>query len=730
MKEYYALCYGLSMLLFCISLSLPAQKKNESFQLHIHKTTNAIKIDGVMDSLEWKDAEIAENFFMVLPMDTSYAKAFTQVRMAYDDDNLYLVAVCLQPVPGRYYVESLRRDFTFGKNDNFLAFIDPFDDQTSGFAFGANDAGAQWDGMMYEGGKVDLNWDNKWISAVKNYPGKWILEMAIPFTTIRFKKGIGKWGINFSRLDLKTAEKSSWTPVPRQFPTASLAYSGILVWDTPPHPVGTNISIIPYALGGIIKDYANSQLPRYRKEFGLDGKIALTSSLNLDLTVNPDFSQVEVDRQVTNLDRYELFFPEKRQFFLENGDLFANFSYPTIRPFFSRRIGLEAPIFFGARLSGKPDKNWRLGVMNMQTGEVSATGLPAENFTVASAQRRVFARSNIGVIFVNKQSINYYPGKYPGKPLYSTYNRNRGLEYNLASSNNRWTGKAMLIKSFTPGNRGRDFVHAGHLQYSGRRWFLFWQHEYVGKNYNAEVGYVPRRGYIKFNPVAGYTFFAKRGKILTHGPKFSYTSYNNESFKRTDDEAFLSYSISFRTQSTFLAWVSHNYVKLLQPFDPTNFTKDSLVSGSEHRWYAWGTEFVSKPQSVFTYGFTTRYGGYYANGTRLGLTVDVGYRFQPYLSIAINANYNNINLPKPWGRNVFWLIGPRVDITLTNKFFFTTFMQYNNQLKNINLNTRLQWRYKPASDIFLVYTDNYLPAPFLIKNRALQLKIIYWWNKK
>jgi len=206
MKQHYALHCGISTLLFCIALSLTAQKKNESFQLHIYKTTNAIKIDGVIDSSEWAGTEDATDFFMMLPMDTSRAKAFTHVRMAYDDVNIYLVAECLKPTTGPYYVESLRRDFAFVKNDNFLVFMDPFDDKTNGFAFGTNAAGAQWDGMMYEGGKVDLNWDNKWISAVKNYPMKWILEMAIPFTTIRFKKGIDKWGINFSRLDLTTAE--------------------------------------------------------------------------------------------------------------------------------------------------------------------------------------------------------------------------------------------------------------------------------------------------------------------------------------------------------------------------------------------------------------------------------------------------------------------------------------------------------------------------------------------
>lgn len=716
----------LTVLCCLFSLSVLAQKKNDSYRLAINKTASPIRIDGMLDDPAWSSADVAKDFFMVLPMDTSAARVRTEVRMTYDDQNLYLVASCFHAVPGPYYVESLRRDFVFGKNDNFLLFMDPFDDQTNGFSFGANAAGAQWDGTMYEGGKVDLSWDNKWESAVKYDDEKWVLELSIPFKSIRYKKGIREWGINFSRLDLKTTEKSSWAPVPRQFPTASLAYSGILVWDVPPPSAGANISIIPYVSAGVNKDYEKNRPSDYNTDVGGDVKIAVTSSLNLDLTVNPDFSQVEVDRQVTNLDRFELFFPERRQFFLENGDLFANFGYASIRPFFSRRIGLEAPIRFGARLSGKPNKNWRLGMMNMQTGKVNESGLPSQNFTVASIQRKVFSRSNIGMIFINKQSVDYI--RDTGKPAYSNYNRNVGLEYNLASSNNLWTGKAMFLKSFSPNASSKDYVHAAHLQYSSRRVFLWWQHEYVGQNFNAEVGYVPRKNYFKVNPQAGYTFFPRRGVILSHGPKFFYSGYFNEKLKRTDDEYFLSYLFTFRNQSTLVTWVAHDYVKLLSPFDPTNTQKDTLPTGSEHRWYAYGSDFISKPQSVFTYGFSSRYGGYYAGGTRLSLTADIGYRLQPYVSLAVNTSFNHINLPSPWNKTIFWLVGPRLDITMTNKLFFTTFFQYNGQVKNMNLNTRFQWRYKPASDLFIVYTDNYLPAPFGVKTRAIVLKLTYWWN--
>ncbi len=714
---------------FFVSTSLLAQKKNEAYRLHIHKTNEPVVVDGIVDDAAWKDAEVAGNFFMVLPMDTSFARTRTDVRMTYDDRNLYLLVECFQPVPGPYYVESLKRDFVFGKNDNFLLFMDPFQDQTNGFSFGANAAGAQWDGTMYAGGSVDLNWDNKWISVVKNEADKWVLEMAIPFTTIRFKKDITEWGINFSRLDLKTAEKSSWAPVPRQFPTASLAYTGTLVWDAPPPSPGTNISVIPYLLGGLSKDYEQKTKTSFQKKAGADIKLGITSSLNLDLTIHPDFSQVEVDRQVTNLDRYELFFPEKRQFFLENGDLFANFGYASIRPFFSRRIGLGVPIRAGARLSGNLNKNWRLGLMDMQTARVQDRGLPDQNFSVLALQRKVFSRSNISLLFVNKESLhNITPDST--KPSYNRYNRNLGIEYNLASQNNLWTGKALFLKSFTPNQDKNDVVEAAHLQYSSRKWAVLLQEEFVGRNYNAEVGYVPRNGYFKINPQVSRLFFPKSGKILSHGPKLASIYFFDTHLKRTDNQSSLAYLLNFRNQSTFNVSVVDEFVKLLVPFDPTNTGKDTLARGTTHQMNAWRTEFVSKPQSVFTYSFSSHHGSYYEGGKRLNITGQAGYRFQPYLSISGNFSYNNIDLPQPWNKTVFWLIGSQLDLTLTNTLFFSTFFQYNEQLHNINLNTRFQWRYKPASDLFIVYTDNYLPAPFSVRNRALVLKLNYWWNPK
>ena len=195
----------------------------DKFRINIKETSETIKIDGILDEEAWKTAEMASQMRRVLPTDTGYAIAQTEVKLTYTATTLYMGIVCYDPTAGKRPVESLRRDFNFLKNDNFIVFIDTYNDQTNGFAFGVSAAGAQWDGIQANGGTVNLNWDIKWRSAVKNYKDRWVAEFAIPFRSIRYNGGDKEWGINFSRLDLKTNEKSSWAPMPRQFATATLA---------------------------------------------------------------------------------------------------------------------------------------------------------------------------------------------------------------------------------------------------------------------------------------------------------------------------------------------------------------------------------------------------------------------------------------------------------------------------------------------------------------------------
>jgi len=635
----------------------------------------------------------------------------------------------------------MKRDFMFNANDNFFCVIDPFNDLTNGFSFGANAVGAEWDGQQSDGGAVNLNWDNKWKSKVKIYDDRWIFEAAIPFKTLRYKKGIKSWGINFSRLDLAQNEKSAWTPVPRQFASASLAFTGNMIWEELPPPPGTNISLIPYIKGATSKSNEDGTPVKNDFDAGLDAKVSLTPSLNLDLTINSDFSQVEVDRQVTNLSRFELFFPERRQFFLENSDLFANLGFRDVRPFFSRRIGLESPIQAGGRVSGKLNENWRIGVMDIQTGEAGARydsegvlergEIPSQNYAVAVLQRQVFARSNITASFINRESFNLDLAKHDSS--FTDYNRDLGLEYNLYSANNLWLGKFLLHKSFSPDLSGDDIFHSAQLEYSGKKFGVEWVHTYVGTNYNAEVGYVPRTGYYKFSPDFRYTFFPNSKNLVSHGPMIDVNYMMDTDYKKTDSEYQFVYQFEMLNRSNLAVGVSNSYIRLLEPFDPTNSEGEQLPAGSDYSWWGAGAEYYSTSKNRLTYNASGDFGGYF-NGTLLHFSGGAGYRFQPYGSINVDFSYNDIKLPEPYTSITYLLISPKVELTFTNKIFLTTFVQYNEQADNVNVNARFQWRFLPASDIYLVYTENYLTKDYMgtpdftSKNRALVLKFTYWYN--
>ena len=730
-KNYSSKKYSdliLITVLVLITLTSSQAQDYDSYQIAIKKSTVPIKVDGVLDEEAWLQSEVAENFHRVLPIDTGYAETKTKVYLTYSEDQLYIGVICYDDLPGPDIIQSLRRDFSFGANSNFLVFIDPFNDKTNGFTFGSSRAGVQWDGLLVDGGSADLKWDNKWELAVTDHGDVWYIEMGIPFKSIRFKEGIETWGINFSRMDLKRNEKSSWTPIHRQFPTSSLAFTGIMKWDAPPPIVGTNISLIPYVLGGASKNFENNEPDKQTFDVGIDAKIAVTSSLNLDLTVNPDFAQAEVDEQITNLDRFELFFPEKRQFFLENSDLFANFGFDRARPFFSRRIGLESPILFGARLSGKVNKDWRIGVMNVTTAKVDSVQLPAQNYTVAALQRRVFDRSNISLIITNRDAINMeeVPTDTSANPLHK-YNRLIGIDYNLASKNNVWTGKFFIHKSFTPDVNTDDFSQGANLTYSTQTFKAEWNHLIVGSNFNAEMGFVPRTGYYQIAPEVAYFIYPNSTTVNRHGPTLENTTLWNKDFEHTDNEFEVRYDILWLNRASAQLEYTNFFVRLQNPFDPTNSGGVPLPAGSSYNWNTIRAKFVSDARKRFNYEVGASYGGYF-NGQRSNINGELTYRYQPFGSISVNISYNNIQMPSPQSDAEFFLIGPKLDVTFTDKIFFTTFVQYNNQTNNLNINSRFQWRYKPVSDFFIIYTDNYLPENMMVKNRALVVKVNYWFN--
>ncbi|RYD75721.1 MAG: hydrolase [Sphingobacteriales bacterium] len=695
---------------------------------HIEKTTSDIKIDGLLDEDVWQKAQRTSKFYQTFPADTSYAKSHTEVQLTFDEKNLYISAVCYESVAGKYIIPSLRRDFAYPRSDAFAIYLDPSNDKTNGFNFTISPLGVQREGLITNGGiqGVTTNWDNKWFSAVKNYQDRWVVEIAIPFKTIRYNPAVSEWGLNLSRQDLKINENSSWAPVTRNFNVSTLGFAGKLVWTKPPPPAGSNFSIIPY----IRANYSDKNIPEFNKKrsmaAGGDIKIGITSSLNLDITVNPDFSESEVDQQVINLDRFSIFFPERRNFFLENSDLFASFGFSQIRPFNSRNIGLNkgqvVPILAGARLSGKIDQNWRLGVMSIQTSANEEIKLLSQNYTVSALQRKVGKASNIGAIFVNRQAYN--------KGLSdNNYNRLAGLDYNFANPKNTWRGRVFYHYTFDAINKINPFAHASWLMHVKRKYEFHWNHEYVGKGYNAEVGFVPRKAYWRLEPSANYYMYPKNTIINRMGPQLYLSLYTKDDDVKnvTDNYWRGGYKFEFQNTASFGIYYDHFFVKLLYPFDISGINQPNKHPLGNYSYGQTRVNFTSNYRKLFNYELYMQYGNYYT-GQLFSYSASFSYRWQPYMTMSINAYRTEIYLPDPYKNAYHTIIGPRVDFSFSKSLFFNTWLQYNAQAKNININSRLQWRFRPMSDLYIVYNKNWQSVQLDGLNQALIVKLNWWLN--
>lgn len=702
--------------------------------INIHKVNTQLKVDGVLDEAEWQGAEIAKNFVQSKPFDSLSAVSITEVKVVANDDFLYIGAVCYDTFPGEYIVQSLKRDFSFPRTDAFGVFLDPFQDGINGFSFAVNPYGAQREGLVAFGGiyGVSTSWDNKWYSSVKRHNDKWVVEMAIPFKTIRFNKENLNWRINFARNNQKVNETSTWFPVPRNFNVAHLAYMGDLKWDALPDKQGANLAVIPYVLGGVSRDNIKKETD-YKGNIGFDAKIGVTEALNLDLTVNPDFSQVEVDQQVTNLDRFELRFPEKRQFFLENQDLFSDMGTANYQPFFSRRVGIlpnsngvqqQVPILFGARLSGKVTNKLRIGVFNAQTGESSEFKTAPQNYGMIVAQQKIWKRSTISAFAVNRQGFD----STDFSVTKGDFNTVGGLNFQYRSGDGKWASSVIGQRSFEKENKEDGWFGMAAAYYDTRNIKASVEHQYVGEGFRADAGFFRRIGVLRTKPFFEYKYYPKSKIINYIGPGLQYEGYNKVNYERVEGTSSAFVEVIQLNTAKWRLSGKDNYIQLQRSFDPSGKRTKPLAIGTEVRFKNARLEYQSDERKLLFFDGEVNAGEYYI-GHRFNVKGSLRYRIMPYANFSVLYSYNKINLPSAYNSSEFNLISPKIEVTLRNNVFVTTFMQFNDQIDNVNLNARIQWRFKPVSDVFLVYTDNYFPEDFAQKNRALVLKITYWLNK-
>jgi hypothetical protein len=706
----------------------------------VRRTNASIIIDGKLDEQAWFDAAPTSDFWLYFPTDSMLANTKTEIYMLFDDKNLYVAAKCYSK-ESNYIVPTLRRDYRAGNSDNVTLVIDPFNDRINAFVFGMTPLGVQREALISGGGQntqdFSTAWDNKWYGEAGIHDGYWVAEFQIPFKTLRYNEGQMIWRFNSYRFDTQSNETSTWMNIPRNQLVMNLAFMGEMRWEEAPPKPGANVSVIPYTIGNSTRDFEKDEKAKSNFNLGGDAKVAISSGINLDLTFNPDFSQVEVDAQVTNLTRFEIFLPEQRQFFLENSDLFGRFGAPDINPFFSRRVGLSYdttlqqnvpnPIYFGARLSGKIDENWRIGLLNMQTASDVQNGLPSYNYTVAAVQRKIQARSNIGAIIVNKETFQ----NLPEKSTFSQFNRVMGLDYNLASSDNSWTGKLFYHQALTSEKLSHQNAYAAALFRRKRSHRASIIYDHVGENFNAEVGFVPRKDFHRVISSGALLFYPNKGNFIQHAVGFESSFFFQPEFGRTDHSVSVGWQGDLKDFSNVELSMANDYIHLFKSFNPTRvdtaITKVRLLEPGDYYFTYLQGSYLSDRRKDFSVAIIPTVGQFF-NGWRYALQGNFNFNFRPRASVQFNYNLNYINLPEGYDSRLLVLFGPRVDVTFTKSVFLTTFFQYNNQIDNINMNIRFQWRFKPVSDIFLVYTDNYYASDLQTKNRAIVAKLTYWLN--
>lgn len=698
-----------------------------------------VSIDGRTEAI-WDEVDHAGPFWQYFPSDTLLAPHQTRVKFLFDDQFLY-VLIEADKADNDFITPSLRRDFSSRNSDSVTLVLDTFNDGTNAFLFGTNPEGVKREALIANGGNnfpndFNKSWDVKWEAEVNKYEKGYTTEMKIPFSSLRYADKTTTWRINVYRTDIGRNTTSTWANIPRNQSIAGLAYMKQLNFEKEPPKAKVPLAIIPFSSGRVVKNFEEN-FSDSSLSFGGDAKLSIGDGMILDLTVNPDFSQVEVDDQIINLSRFEVRLPEKRQFFIQNSDLFANFGdrYET-QPFFSRRIGvakdregntIENKIVAGVRLSGKLNKNSRLGFLNMQTQEDAQNGIAANNSTVLSFQQKMFSRSYLGFIFVNRQQT--------GKPSFeneeSEFNRVVGLDYTLASKDNKWTGRTFFHQSFDPSASKEAYSAGLRLNYNSRKHNIRYGTNHIGDGFTSDLGFLRRTGIQKHFFSYGHRFWIDSNtfRSLQLSQRIFYVDKPKSKGLVTDRSLNWQGEVNFTNNARFRVDYSRKYTYLTDNFNPLGGEDDlPLPANTGYHYNELEASFNSNFSKKINYQIETKIGDFY-NGTKFSIRSELALRIQPRFIGSIKINYDKIELPQPFHSGELWLVGPKLDFTFSKSIFWNTFIQYSSQSENLGINSRLQWRFAPLSDFYIVYNDNYFASTtFVPKLRSLTFKLTYWLN--
>jgi hypothetical protein len=684
------------------------------------RVTEPPAIDGVLDEGLWQQATPLIDFVQAEPLEGQPASERTEVRMLYDGTSIFVGVTLHDRDPSQIVTTDTRRDAGLGDQDSFQVIFDTFRDQQNGFVFGTNAAGVQYDAQVRNQGNPSTSWDGSWEVRTQNGEIGWTAEFRIPLRTLRYGAPPQVWGVNFMRNIQRRRERTYWAPMPRQFNLSRLSSAGELRGLDLAAP--RNFKLLPYAVSSANRNFTPGAGTDLDGEFGVDAKIGVTGSVNLDLTYNTDFAQVEVDTQQINLTRFNLRFPEKRPFFLENAGLFGvgaggGFSGGDIDLFFSRRIGLDedgnlVPIRGGARLSGKAG-GYNIGLLNMQTDDAGER--PANNFTTMRVSRDLPSRSGVGAIFVNRTATGSLAGN-------DNWNRTWGLDGRLGLGE-RVTLGGFAARTETPGLEGRQNAWSTTSEYDDGKTLLNFDYGVVGEDFNPEVGYLENTfGYRRWYARIQETM--RQERIRGWGfreflPHINYTRYdyldggglqNGELHVDNHWDWENGYFISTALNGTWegLDRPFEVYPGIVIPAGEHGGLRFTMRSNTDRRKWLFGRHqwdrgrFLTGDQDSHTFQMIVRQGGTF--------TVDTTW------------NHRSFDLPEGSFRTN--LGNMRVTYNFTPSIFAQSLIQYNDRTERWSTNLRFHWLQTAGTGLFIVYNDTESLEGLGPVNRAFIIKYV------
>jgi uncharacterized protein DUF5916 len=684
------------------------------------RITESITLDGRPDEPAWKLATPATDFIQRIPQTGMPSKERTEIRILYDDDNLYVGVVCWDSQPSRMVIKELKKDFDINGTDLIQVIIDSLHDGRTGFALSINPAGARRDNQL-SGNASNPDWDGVWDAKARRTEQGWSAEYVIPFKTLRFSNAESQeWGIQFARRIPRLNEESEWSPLPFRSAATRTNFAGTLR-GLERVSQGRNFKVKPYVLGQQTQTVVNGQLVTTKSfgswdDFGrgVDLKYGLTSSMTLDATYRTDFAQVEADQQQVNLTRFNLFFPEKREFFLENTGIFAFGPGGNLVPFFSRRIGLSAtgtpiPVVGGGRVSGRVT-NYDIGVLSMRTEALGAT--PANNYLVARIKRNVLRNSYIGALGTHRDSTRA-----------GDYNRVFGADAHFQFYNDKLEFDSFLLGSETPDKEGAN--QARRLQGGWRSDELTANLEYnlVQPNFNPEVGFVRRGNISQYNGEFAWKPRVTHDTIQNLNFATSVDYYKTASTDRIETRVQdATVGLQYRNNGSTNFTVTRTFDRLTRPFEiHTGIT----IPVGDYEYQSYTGSFNMGNNRKVTGNASATWGEFW-DGDNTSVGGAVGFRPDYHVNIDINFTRNHVVLP--YGRFATNLLGTKFLYAFNPRAFFNAFIQYNTDTHQVSSNIRFNLTHHPLSDLYLVYNDTRDTSRGDVVGRSFAVKLTQLFN--